>query len=320
MLVGPQGGVLKRWIFFKFICCEHFDVSLLESLGLWPAPWLTGVEINYPGQFGGIIHLNAPILRWIVHRECTLFFAPRPGFLFMALTDLTLSAPLASKNALDTFDFIRWLNILRQTPRLICLRLRSDFLHDEYLPGPSEREDIVELSYLQQVVINDDGPWKLLQYLRFPALTTMKIDGSMSDVLCGFLVDRAQCYEHLSHLKHLWFRRSITLMTPPWSVEGGEFAFGEFLARLFPELEALIVPFSIYGYSNQEAMSFIKVQPPNESWRMQVFAGLQDDTRFPNRAVINGGEKVFKMFFEHLHDAPYGALEVYRDFERRRLT
>jgi len=311
-LVGPQGDVLKRWTTLKFFCCDHFDVSLLGSLGLWPAPLLTGVEINCPGPFGGIIELNAPMLRWIVHRECTLFFAPRPGFLWMDLTDLTLSAPSSFEHGLN-IDFSGWLNIIRQTPRLMCLRLRTMFLVDEFLPGPLEKKEIIELPCLQQICINEDGPWKLLQYLRFPRLATMKIDGALSDTLCGRLMESAQCYDHLSHLKHLWFRRGIIALSA-LALEEGEAFYGEFLARLFPELASLIVPLSIYGYSNREATALIKVWPRDESWRLHVFTGLRNDTRFPNRAVINGGETVFKALFENFHDASSGALERYRDW------
>jgi hypothetical protein len=316
-LVGAQGDVLKRWTSFKFICCDVLDVSLLGNLGLWPAPMLRTVEVNCPGPFGGIIELNAPLLRWIVHRECTLFFAAPRGFLFMYLTDLTLSAP-SSANGLN-IDFFGWLNILRQTPRLMCLRLHSNFLMDELLLGPSEREDIVELSYLQQICINEDGPWKLLQYLRFPTLATLKIDGAFSDNLCHRLVDSAQCYDHLSHLKHLWFRRGIT-STTSMTVEEGKSFYGGFLARLFPELDSLIVPFSIYGYSDREAMPFMKLWPQDEGWRLSIFIGIRDDARFPNRAVINGGETVFKRLFQNLHDASSGAIEIYRDrcFKTRR--
>lgn len=320
MLVGPQGDVLTRWKWFKFSCCEDFDVSLLGSLGLWPAPFLRGVELTCPSQFGGIIELNAPMLCTLIHRESTLFFAPPPGFLFMALADLMLCAPLSFNRALD-IDFFGWLNLLRQTPRVICLRLPSTFSVDLLLPGPLEREDIVELSYLQQIVISDDGPWKLLQYLRFPALTTVKIDGALSDTFCGQLMESAQCYDHLSHIKHLWFRRGITAKTPLTVEEGASF-YGKFLARLFPELDILIVPFSIYRYSAREARVFMKVCPHHETWRMEVFERLRKDTRFPNRAVINGGEEVFKVCFDYIHDGPFGALEVFRKWclERRRLT
>ena len=296
MLVGPQGGVLSRWTFFKFICCDHFDVSLLGSLGLWPAPLLTGVEINCPGPFGGTIELNAPILRWLIHHECTLFFAPRPGFLFMNLIDLTLCTPPAFEKPLAIIDLLGWLNMIRQAPRLVCLHLSSYFMLDEYLPGPLEREEIVELSYLQVVVINEDGPWKLLQYLRFPALLAIKIDGGMSDAFCSRMMERAQCYEHLSHIKRLWFRYSISDMTP-LTVEEGQSFYGQFLARLFPELDTLIVPFTIYGLSSQEAMAFMKVMSRDEIWRIHVITRLRDDTRFPNRVIMNGGEKVLKMSF-----------------------
>ena len=312
-LFGPQGDVLKRWESFDFTCCTAFDGSLLGPMGSWPAPLLTGVMINCPGLYGCIIELNAPMLRWIVHRESTLFFAPHRGFHFMALSDLTLWAPSSFLGGF-VIDFLGWLNILRHTPRLICLHLRTYFPADEFLPGPLDKEEIVELSYLQQIIINNIGPWKLFQYLRFPALVTMKIDGAMSNTLCDRLMASAQCYDHLSHLKHLWFRQSIiSTSTPPMTVQEAGSFYGQFLARLFPELDTLVVPLSIYGYSNEEAMSYIKVWPQDEGWRVAVFLRLRDDTRFPNRAVINGGETVLKTSFENLHDAPSGALKAYRD-------
>ena len=310
MLVGPQGGVLRRWNLFKFTCCDHFDVSLLEPLSLWPAPWLTGVEINCPGPYGGIIELNAPMLRWIIHHECTLFIAPRSGFFFMVLADLTLCTPpainpSALEKPLAIVDLFVWLNIIRQAPRLFCLRLSSYFGLDECLPGPSEREEIIELSYLQIIFIYGYGPWKILQYFRFPALISIRIDGAMSDDFCSRMMECAQCYEHLSHIKHLWFRYTISYM-PPLTVEEGHSFYGEFLARFFPEINTLIVPFYARGWSNQEALAFKKVQARDEKWKEGVFARLQRDTRFPNRKIINGGEKELKMHFEHPHprDAP----------------
>ena len=321
MLIGPQGDVLKRWKWFKFSCCDHFDVSLLGSLGLWPAPFLVGLELTCPGQFGGFIELNAPMLQYLVHRECTLFAAPPPGFHFMALVDLTLSAPLSFERALD-IDFAGWLNLLRQTPRLISLRLDSTFAVDLLLPGPSEREDIIELSYLQQIIISDDGPWKLLQYLRFPALTTLKVSGALSETFCTQLMESAQCYDHLSHLKYLWFRQSIITTETRMTVEEGASFYGNFLTRLFPELDTLIIPFSIYGYSARKVLAFRKVQPPGESWRFHVFGRLQHDTRFPNRAVINGGEEVLKECFYCTRYRPCRAVEGFRQWclEGRRLT
>jgi hypothetical protein len=307
MLVGPQGDVLKRWNSFKFSCCGAFDVSLLGSLSLWPAPLLTGVEVNCPGLYGGIIELNAPMLRRIVHRECSLFFAPHQGFPFMALSDLTLWAPP------DVFvDLPEWLKILHETPRLICLCLRDTFQVDVLLPGPLEKDEIVELPYLQQIVINEPGPWKLLQYLRFPTLATLKVDGALSDTFCDRLIQSQQCWDHLSHIKRLWFREGIVSAT--WStVEPGKTVYLEFLARLFPELDTLVVPFSIYRYSYKEASYYKKVWPEDERWRVRVFRRLQDDTRFPHRAVINGGETGLKACFENLHDAPSGDLEAHRD-------
>ena len=310
MLIGPQGDVLKRWNSFKITCCDRFDISRLYLLGLWPAPLLTSVEINYPGQFGGIIELNSPMIRRIVHRECTLFFAPCAGFHFMALTDLTLWAPSAADLCM-VVDLTVWVRILRQTPRLVSLRLRANSSMDELLPGPSKKEEIIQLSYLEQIFIDEEGPWKLLQYLRCRTLATMKIDGALSESFCDRLLGHAQYYDHLSHLKHLWFRSSI-ITTTQFTVEQAATFYRGFLARLFPKLNTLIVPFSIYGYSNQMAACLSKVWPKDEGWRVQIFLRLRDDALFPKRAVINGGEYVFKVFFEDLHDGSSGALQAHR--------
>ena len=310
MLVGFQGRELKRWVSFKLICCEQFDVSLLEPLSLWPAPWLIDAEINCPGPFGGTIELNAPNLRRLVHHECSLYFAPRPGFFFMALTDLTLSPPTIER-PLAIFDLFGWVNIIRQAPRLVCLRLSTYFMLDEFLPGPLERDEIIDLSRLQLLVINGDGPWKLLQYLRFPALTTIKIDGEMSAAFCSRILDHAQCYEHLSHIKRLWIRSTIAYM-PSWTIEQGHSFYAGFLARLFPKLDTFIIPFSIYAWSAQEATAYKRVLSLDDNWRARVLSSLRDDTQFPNRAVINGGEKVFKMSFDHPHLPSNGVIEAFR--------
>jgi len=309
-LVGPQGDVLKRWASFKFSCCDLFDASLLGPLGLWPAPLLTVLEIHHPGRFGGVIELNAPMLRRLVHHKCSLFFSPRRDFHFIHLTFLVLSTPSALDNGVIVNHY-GWLNLLRQAPRLISLRLHTIvFPEDDFFPGPFVKEAIVELSHLQQIIINEDGPWKFLQYLRLPALTTMRIEGAFSDTLCNRLLGHAQCYDHLSHIKNLWFQRSLTTASLLTIEEGGSF-YGGFLARLFPDLHSLIVPYSIYGYSAQEAMPLMKVWPRDDAWRGMVLARIWGDTRFPNRAVVNGGETVFKEHFECLHDVP-GDLEAYR--------
>ena len=309
-LVGPQGDVLKRWTSFNFSCCEICDVSLLTFLGQWPAPLLTALEINCPGPSGGIIELNAPMLHRLVLHESTLFFAPPRGFLFMELASLTLSAPSSLENGL-TIDFFGWMAILRQTPRLISLRLHSILSIDEFLRGPSTNEEIVELSYLQQIFINEHGPWKFLQYLRFPALATIKIDGAFSDYLCQRLMKTPQFYEHLSHLKHLWFRRGITSVAS-LTVAEGQYIYRQFLARLFPELDSLIVPQSLHVSTIQGTTDFPRVWPDDEIWRLQVFRRIRRDPQFPNRAVLNGGEKLFEELFESLHDGSSGVLKVCR--------
>jgi hypothetical protein len=309
-LVGLQGDVLRRWTFFKFTCCDLINVSLSGALSAWPAPLLLGVEVNCPGPCGEIVELNAPILRWIIHRESTLFFAPPRGFLFMALTDLTLWAPSGFETGM-VIDLYGWLNILRQTPRLVCLRLCIFFAVDNLLPGPLEKEEIIELSYLQHLLVHEEGPWKFLQYLRFPALATMKVDGQMCETLCDRLMKSAQCYEHLSHLKRLWFRRGIATTTP-FTVKKGESCYGQFLARLFPDLDSLILPFYTYEYSSQEAPAFLNVWPLGDRWRSKVLVRIRDDIRFPNRAVINGCQDVFKRFFEYPYGAPPGLIEAHR--------